>query len=80
MVHFSLLVHLLDAPIKDVFTFFGTFTLHEPLRLFLPEGNENDGVRLSSFSITTDSGELHGQDKERLDSSKVCACFPSIVF
>jgi len=34
----------------------------------------------SSFSITTDSGELHGQDKERLDSSKVCACFPSIVF
>jgi len=49
---FSLLVHLLDAPIKDVPTFFRTFTLHEPLRLFIPEGNENDDVRISSFSIT----------------------------
>ena len=39
--------------------------------------------RCSNFLLqyhTTDRGELHGQDKERLDSSKVCACFPSIVF
>ena len=40
--------------------------IHAPptLRLSLSEDNDNDGVRLFSFNITTNSGELRGKDKE----------------
>lgn len=86
----TILSNLIYGPLLFVSTFTGCSdqgyphflrNIHAPrTSLFLPEGNENDGVRISSFNITTDSGELHGQDKERLDPSKVCVCFPSIVF